>query len=51
MYQLSKFLIPILAVMGAMIGLSLTGTGPGLMIGTVIGGLIGGVAGIVIRRL
>jgi hypothetical protein len=51
MYQLSRFLIPILAIMGAMIGLSLTGTGPGLLIGTAIGGFIGGVTRLVIRRL
>jgi len=51
MHQMSRFLIPILAIMGALIGISMTGTGPGLLIGTVIGGLIGGVAGLVIRRL
>jgi hypothetical protein len=51
MYQLTKYFVPIFAVVGAIIGLSLTGTGPGLLIGTAIGGFIGGVAGLVIRRL
>jgi hypothetical protein len=51
MDQLTKYFVPILAVIGALIGLNMTGgTGPSLLIGALIGGLIGGIASIIIRR-